>query len=162
MTMEVEEGPSHQLLRSKLLAWFPAIATVSVMLGIIGSFMVTWPDNPSIVNGIVVEGIVVTVNEQENTVQYGYPVGEGPRMFRTVPIGEGTAHPGYRWSSIPAGSRLRVVYDPNDPAMSMPYLDFPVWTSGAWATVVGFVVAVVSLWIRRSRFFGEPADRERP
>ena len=149
VTGQAEAASGHRTVRDWLIAWFPAIITMSVMLGIIGSYVVTWPGAPTLPNGITVEGIVVTFDAEANTIQSGYPVGEGPSVYRVVAIGEGTADPGYRWNSLSAGSRIRVIYDSSDPQVSLPYRDFPVWTIGSWITVIGFATAVIAVWVRK-------------
>lgn len=149
MTEQADAAPEHRTLGDQFIAWFPAGVTIGVVLVVVAYFALPWPDPPTMANGVVVEGLIVTVDLELNTIQYGYPVGEGPRLFKTVAIGQEGVDPAYRWTAIAAGSRLRVVYDPSDPNVSIPYLDFPVWTMSAWATLVGFVVAVISVWIRK-------------
>jgi hypothetical protein len=156
MAEQAEAAPEHRTLGDRLTAWFPAVVTMGVMLVVAAYFAVPWPDAPTMGNGVVVEGLIVTVDHEANTIQYGYPVGGGPRLYKTVVIGEERVNPAYRWRNIASGSRLRVVYDPTDPQVSIPFLDFPVWTMGSWATLIGFVVAVIAVWIRKRWLTKEP------
>ena len=144
-----EAAPTQRQLRVRLVAWFPTIAVAGVVAVIVATFVTGWPDPPSWAGGAIADGFVVTVDQKAGTVLYGYTVGDAPRIFREVPIGEGTANPGYRWDSVQSGSRIKVIYEPRDPLMSEPYLDFPFWAVGSWSMLGGFVAAVVAVWIRK-------------
>jgi hypothetical protein len=150
VNQETKTGHAHRALRSLLIACFPAIAAGISIGAIVFCYVAGWPGTPTLPNGVSVDGIVVTIDVEGGTIQYGYSEsGEGPRTFKTVAIAEGAADPGYGWGRISSGSAIKIIYDPRDTEVSLPYITFPFWAMGAWSTVVGFVVVVFAVWIRK-------------
>jgi hypothetical protein len=132
----------------------PLLLTVTVVVILILVRVATWPEAPtpgnttSIADGFI---IVVEKKPEGSILSYGYELPDGTRIFDELPIGdgEGEADSKYGWARQGSGSLILVAYDAADTSVSLPYLEFPFWGTGAWATVVASILWPLAIWVRR-------------
>jgi hypothetical protein len=132
----------------------PLLLTILVVVLLIIVRAVTWPEAPAPGNATVIaDGFIIVVekNPEGNTLSYGFELPDGSRIFDELPIGsdEGDADSKYGWERQGSGSLILVAYDAADTSVSLPYLEFPYWGTGAWATLVASIVLPLAIWARR-------------
>lgn len=111
----------------------------------------TWPETPQIGDAAIADGFLIAVEEEGALVSYGFDLPDGSRVFDKLRVGTGDrdANVEYGWDRQGAGSLILVAYDASDPSVSLPYLEFPYWGTGAWAVLIGSIVWPLAVVARR-------------
>jgi hypothetical protein len=139
-----------------LARWAPLLLTVVVMTLIVVIRTVTWPETPTPGDAGIAEGFLIVVEQTPVglVVSYGFELPDGSRIFDKLPVGEGAgeANAAYGWARQGAGSLILVAYDPADTSVSLPYLEYPYWGTGAWTLVVGSILFPVAIWVRQRMY----------
>lgn len=129
----------------------PLLLTILVGVIIIVVRFGTWPETPQIGDAAIADGFLIAVEEEGALVSYGFDLPDGSRVFDKLRVGTGDrdANVEYGWDRQGAGSLILVAYDASDPSVSLPYLEFPYWGTGAWAVLIGSIVWPLAVVARR-------------
>ena len=134
----------------------PLLLTIVAVFLLFGIRESTWPEAPHSDDATIADGFIIVVEErpQGTILSYGFDLPDGNRYFDEVPVGDGPgeADPAYGWERQGSGSLILVAYDSNDTSASLPYLEFPYWGTGAWATVFASIFLPLVIWARRRLF----------
>lgn len=129
----------------------PLLLTILVGVIIIVVRFGTWPETPQIGDAAIADGFLIAVEEEGALVSYGFDLPDGSRVFDKLRVGTGDrdANVEYGWDRQGAGSLILVAYDASDPSVSLPFLEFPYWGTGAWAVLIGSIVWPLAVVARR-------------
>lgn len=129
----------------------PLLLTILVGVIIIVVRFGTWPETPQIGDAAIADGFLIAVEEEGTLVSYGFDLPDGRRVFDKLRVGTGDrdANVEYGWDRQGAGSLILVAYDASDPSVSLPFLEFPYWGTGAWAVLIGSIVWPLAVVARR-------------
>lgn len=129
----------------------PLLLTILVGVIIIVVRFGTWPETPQVGDAAIADGFLIAVEEEGALVSYGFDLPDGSRVFDKLRVGTGDrdANVEYGWDRQGAGSLILVAYDASDPSVSLPFLEFPYWGTGAWAVLIGSIVWPLAVVARR-------------
>lgn len=134
-------------------SWAIILVALTVTMAIFTVDLVTWPIVDAPVGSVAAPGFVVTIDSSGDApvIKYGFDLPNGTRKFDQATVGvPGGADSAYGWDKVSASDIITVAYLPSDPDTNVPYLEFPVWGSASWASLIGLIVFGV-LWWGRAR-----------